>query len=174
MARTAALLLALSGLASLGAAQEAESSPGPGAARGSWFTATYGVGGGSPHRGYVSLGVALGDVRYAGALVGVGRGRGLLIQGDLGQKAGALSIGTPVPFLLKMPRDWEPFGAPLAGIVPKATLLRTWDEGEPRRTYLGVTAELTVLVHFRLGVLWRVSGPSGKERIVSWGVGLGL
>jgi hypothetical protein len=168
------LLLALGGLAPLAAAQEPAGPTVSGGRHGSWITATYGAGGGSPYGAYLSLGVAIGDVRYSGSLVGVGPGRGVLIQGDLGQDAGALSIGTPVPFLLKLPRAWEPFGAPLAGIVPKATLLRTWNEDDGRRTYLGVTAELTVLLHFRVGWLWRVAGPSGQEQIVTWGVGLGL
>jgi hypothetical protein len=165
-----ALLLALS-VAPIAAAQEPAPAP---ECCGSWITATYGGGGGSPHGAYASLGFAVGDVRYSGSLVGLRRGRGVLLQGDVGQHAGGLSIGMPAPFLLKMPRSWEPFGAPLVGIVPKATLVRTWHPDEPRRTYLGVTAELVVLVHLRLGVLWRVSGPSGEEQIITWGVGLGL
>ena len=164
---TAVLLLALGGVL-----PQAEAEPHPPA--GGWITATYGAGGGSPLGAYVSLGLAVGDVRYSGSLVGIKAGRGLLVQGDLGQRAGALSVGTPLPFLLKVPRAWEPFGAPLAGIVPKAMLLRTWAEGEPRRTYLGAAAELTVLVHLKLGVLWRVAGPAGEERLLTWGVGLGL
>lgn len=96
------------------------------------------------------------------------------MQADLGRRAGALSLGTPLPFLLKVPRSWEPFGAPFLGLVPKATLLSTWAAGAPRRTYLGATAELIVVIHFRLGVLWRVAGATGDERLVTWGLGVGF
>jgi hypothetical protein len=164
----ALLVLALGGQPPPADAQQAPA-PAPG-----WITATYGAGGGSPHGAYLSAGLALGEIRYSGSLVGVRSGRGVLFQADVGQRAGALSVGTPLPFLLKTPRSWEPFGAPLVGIVPKATLLRTWDADEPRRTYLGVTAELVVIVHLRLGVLWRVGGAAGEDTLVTWGVGLGL
>jgi len=166
----AALLLFLS-VAPPASAEEPPPEPG---CCGSWITATYGGGGGSPHGAYASLGIAVGNVRYSGKLVGLQRGKGVVVQGDLGQHAGGLSLGMPAPFLLKMPRAWEPFGAPLAGIVPKATLVQTWRSGEPRRTYLGVSTELIVLLHLRLGVLWRVSGAAGEDTIVTWGVGLGL
>ena len=125
----------------------------------------------------MSVGLALGDVRYSGPLVGVGPGRGLLIQGDLGAGGGGVSVGTPLPFLIKLPRNWEPFGVPLAGLVPKATLLRTWGDPAgvpPGQTYLGASLELCAVVHFRTGVLWRVAGSGPNKRLWTWGVGLGF
>lgn len=140
-------------------------------------TATYGVGGGSPQGPYVSVGLVLGDVRYSGPLVGVGPGRGLLIQGDLARDGGGISVGTPLPFLIKLPRDWEPFGFPLVGLVPKATLLRTWGSpngAPPDQTYLGAGLELCAVVHFRAGVLWPVGGSAAAKRLWTWGVGVGF
>ena len=143
----------------------------------SWWTLTYGGGWGVPQGRYASFGLILGDVRYVGPAVGMGAFRAAVLQADVGRGAWSVSMGTPTPLLVKVPRNWEPLGVPLAGVVGKLTLLHT--SGHPTgapsdQTYLGGVVEIVALVHLRLGVLAHVSGGGPRKPLWIWGIGPGL
>jgi len=131
-------------------------------------------------QGFGSLGVVLGDVRYIGPVVA--SGRGILLQADVGETGGAFNVGLPVPFT-KLPLalsyrgKWKRFSIPAAGVMLKASVLRTWQREEalpPDQTYLGVGLEVSVLVQLRVSRLFRVDGGAGPSAAWTVGVGLGL
>ena len=127
-----------------------------------------------------SLGIVLGDVRYVGPVVA--SGRGVLVQADVGSSGGALNLGFPVPFT-KLPLalnyrgEWKRLSIPAAGVMLKASVVRTWRREEslpPDQTYLGVGLEVSVLVQLRVSRLYRVDGQAGPRAAWTVGVGLGL
>lgn len=131
-------------------------------------------------QGFGSLGIVLGDVRYVGPVVA--SGRGVLLQADVGSTGGAFNVGLPVPFT-KLPLAlsyrgrWKRFSIPAAGVMLKASVVRTWRREEalpPDHTYLGVGLEVSVLVQLRVSRLWRVDGQAGPGAAWTFGLGLGL
>jgi hypothetical protein len=141
------------------------------------FTLTYGAGGGNPVGPYLSLGVAIGDIRYNGPAVAMGTFKGALLQLDVGRGGLSGSLGTPILAVAKIPRHCEPWAVAVAGVAIKATVLRTWEGAiglPPGQTYAGASLEVLALFHLRFGVLAHVSGAGPRGHIWTWGVGLGF
>jgi hypothetical protein len=114
------------------------------------------------------LGLLMGRVRGESFKTAT---RALLLEARPGLDGGSLHVGF-APFAASSG------GFPFAGVALKGTLLRTW--GSPPsslragQTYAGAELHLAWVVKASVGVLWRVSGDSGKSRVLSFGVGIGL
>jgi hypothetical protein len=122
--------------------------------------------------------VELGSPLVASANLGLripfdrnqGYGHGLLLQVQPGLGGGALNLGwVPISFAAQ--------GAQAIAVGVKARLLRTW--GSPWGTeagcsYGGFELGLAVGAKASVGVLWKMGSARGRERIVTWGVGLGF
>jgi hypothetical protein len=119
----------------------------------------------------------LGDVRYVGPAVGMRAFRNAVLQADVGRSAWSVSVGTPMPVLVKIPRSWEPLGVPIGGAAARLTLLRTHGHptgAPPDQTYVGAVVEIGLLVHLRLGLLAHVSGRGPRGPLWTWGIGPGF
>ena len=97
--------------------------------------------------------------------------RALLLEARPGLDGGALHVGF-APFAATTK------GFPFAGAALEGTLLRTWGTPSrslaPRQTYAGAELHLAWIVKGSIGVLWRVSGNSGRTRVLTWSVWMGL
>jgi len=96
---------------------------------------------------------------------------GFLVQAGVGSGGGKLSLGIGARAKVEEEDFHGTFGVGL-----RAAYLRTWGAPigtEPGLGYLGPELDLAILrVNVTLGVLWRVSGGSGKSALFSWGVGV--
>jgi hypothetical protein len=99
--------------------------------------------------------------------------QGFLIQADAGSGGGKLSLGLGARARV----EEEDFNGTV-GVALRAAYVRTWGNPigtEPGLSYLGPELDLSILrVNVTLGVLWRLSGTSGRSVLFSWGLGVGL
>ncbi len=123
---------------------------------------------GRPQGPSAGLGLLVGRVRGESFKTAT---RAVLFEARPGLDGGSLHVGF-APFAAASA------GFPFAGAALKGTLLRTW--GSPPsalragQTYAGAELHLAWVVKGSIGMLWRVSGHSGKSRVLTFAVGIGL
>jgi hypothetical protein len=96
---------------------------------------------------------------------------GFLLQAAAGSGGGKLSLGLGARARV----EEEDFNGTF-GVGLRAAYVRTWGDPvgtEPGLSYLGPELDLAIFrVNVTLGVLWRLSGQTGKSVMFSWGLGL--
>jgi len=121
----------------------------------------------------VSAGVILGDASTSGdshgydPLFSFSRGRGLLLQAEMGARAVKLSAGFADAQMLHLPPvSW--------GWAIKASYLEPHESTETFRSsqYLGAELEVARVAKFSVGVFQRLD--ADRETLVTWGVGVGF
>lgn len=168
--KLAAALLpcALAALAATAAAQEASSTAPPASdAALSRVEPAFNVELGGPLVLSANAGIRI----PVGGLLGKGYGHGLLLQVQPGVGGGAVNLGwVPVSFAAQ--------GTQAIAVGVKAKVLRTWGSPwgtEPGRTYGGFELAVAVGAKLSVGYLWKVdSGGAGRDRLFTWGVGIGF
>lgn len=123
---------------------------------------------GRPENVSAGLGLLVGRVKGGTFTIA---SRALLLEARPGLDAGALHVGF-APFAASSD------GFAFAGIALKGTLLRTWGSPPtslgPHQTYAGAELHAAWVVKGSCGVLWRISGSTGKASVLTWSVGIGL
>jgi hypothetical protein len=98
---------------------------------------------------------------------------GFLVGAAAGSGGGKLSLGVGARARVQE----EDFNGAV-GVGLRAAFVRTWGHTfgtEPGLSYLGPELDLSILrVNLTLGVLWRVSGTTGRSALFSWGLGVVL